>query len=260
MSVVISTETDGAVRTIRLTGVPRRGNPLSNALMGDLLAAVRNAEEDGAIRCLAILGTPTHFSVGADIEEMLDKRAIDWAETRWMDDWDTLRAARKPIIAGVRGHAVGGGLELALLCDLIVCAEDARLALPETALGVIPGTGGGQRLIALCGRAIAADMILTGRVLSGREARDLGIAARAVPAEQVEGEVVAIGKAIAERSPTAIAFAREVLRHASEGPIAQSLRIERLLAYLVFDSDDRRRRMTDFLAEKGKSKKGSERG
>jgi len=138
----------------------------------------------------------------------------------------------------------------------MVCAEDAKLALPETALGVIPGTGGGQRLIALCGRAVATDMILTGRVLDGREARDLGIAARAVPAGRVEEEVLVIGRAIAERSPTAIAFAREVLRHASEGPIAQSLRIERLLAYLVFDSDDRRRRMTDFLAARRRSKKG----
>lgn len=260
MSASLACGTDGPVRIIRLTGVPRRGNPLSNTLMGELLAAVRDAEDDDAIRCLALLGTPTHFSVGADIEEMVDKRAIDWAESRWMDDWDTLRAARKPIVAGVRGHAVGGGLELALMCDLMVCAEDARLALPETALGVIPGTGGGQRLIALCGRAVAADMILTGRVLDGREACALGVAARAVPADQVEAEVIAIGKAIAERSPTAVAFAREVLRHASEGPIAQSLRIERLLAYLVFDTDERRRRMADFLAAKKEPKPESSEG
>jgi len=260
MSASLACDTDGPVRIVRLTGVPRRGNPLSTALMRELLAAVAEAEADEAIRCLVLLGTPTHFSVGADIEEMIDKRAIDWAERRWMDDWDTLRAARKPIVAGVRGHAVGGGLELALMCDLIVCAEDARLALPETALGVIPGTGGGQRLMALCGRAVAADMILTGRVLDGREARDLGIAARAVPAGRVEAEAVAIGKAIAERSPTAVAFAREVLRHASEGPIAQSLRIERLLAYLVFDSDERRRRMADFLAARKKPRPDASEG
>lgn len=254
MTTSIKTETIGPVRVIRLTGMPKRGNPLSTTLMRDLLGVVHEAERDDAIRCLALFGTPNHFSVGADIEEMVDKRAIDWAEAGWMDDWDTLRSSRKPIIAGVRGHAVGGGLELALLCDLMVCAEDARLALPETAIGVIPGTGGGQRLMALCGRAVATDMILTGRVLSGREAGNFGIAARVVPAEQVEDEVVAMGKAVAERSATAIAFAREILRHASEGPITQSLRIERLLAYLVFDSDDRQRRMTDFLAAKGKPK------
>lgn len=259
-SASVLAETVGPVRLIRLTGVPKRGNPLSCALMRDVLDAVRAAEGDDDIRCLAILGTPTHFSVGADIEEMVDKNAIDWAQSQWMDDWDTLRAARKPIIAGIRGHAVGGGFELALLCDMIVCAEDARLALPETALGVIPGTGGGQRLIALCGRAVAADMILTGRVLSGCDARDLGIAARAVPSEKVEEEVIAIGRAIAERSPTAVAFAREVLRHASDGPIAQSLRIERLLAYLVFDTDDRRKRMADFLAAKGKASEGPGKG
>lgn len=252
MSDYIAIETDGPVRILRMTGQPKRGNPMSTAMMRALLAAVRDGEQDPTIRCLALFGTETHFSVGADIDEMMDKRAIDWALDRWMDDWDTLRSSRKPIVAGVRGHAVGGGFELALLCDMIVCAEDARLALPETALGVIPGTGGGQRLVTLCGRAVAADLILTGRTLSGTEARDLGIAARAVPAKAVEGEVISVCKAIAERSPTAIAFAREVLRQATEGPIAQSLRIERLLAYLVFDSDDRQRRMQAFLSRKKK--------
>jgi len=169
-----------------------------------------------------------------------------------MDEWDSLRAIDTPIIAGVRGIAFGGGFELALLCDFMVVAEDARLALPETSIGVIPGCGGGQRLIALCGRAVASDMILTGRELSGREAVELGVAARVFPADRVEEETIALAGKVAERSPEANRFARECIREASEGPIRESLRIGRLLAYLVFDTDDRRNRMRAFLDSRKK--------
>ena len=248
----IAVETKGAVRVIRLTGTPSRGNPLNGPLWDQLLGVVRDADADPAIRCMVLFGTERFFSVGADIKEMVNTTAIQWALEKWMDDWDSLRNTDTPIIAGVRGIAFGGGFELALLCDFMVVADDARLALPETSIGVIPGCGGGQRLISLCGRAVTSDLVLTGRELSGTEAVALGVAARCFKSEDLVAETIAMAEKVAERAPVALRFAREVIREASEGPIRQSLRIERLLAYLVFDDDERKNRMESFLAQRTK--------
>lgn len=242
--------TDGPVRILTMTGQPRRGNPLSQRMAEDLVAALVAAERDDAIHALVLAGTPTHFSVGADLTEVHGKTAIEAVLADWLEEFDRFGQARKPTIAAVRGHAVGGGFELALSCDLIVCAEDANLALPETGIGVIAGQGGTQRLLQLAGRAIAADLILTGRTLSGVEAGSYGIAARVVPAEQVLATAIGIGKKIAERSPPAIRFAREVLREAADHPIRQSLKLERLLASLILDTPERKERVGAFLSRK----------
>jgi len=233
-----------------MTGTPRRGNPMSAALAQALLQAVADAAADDAVKCVVLAGTPTHFCVDADLSEVSRLRAVEAVLAGWLDDLDSLRRAPKPIIAAVRGHAVGGGFELALYCDLIVAAEDARFALPETGIGVIAGQGGTQRLAALAGRAIAADLVLTGRELSGREALAQGIAARAVPAGDVLPTAIELAKAIASRSAPAIAFAREVLFEATEGPLRQSLRIERLLAALVLDTPEAKHRIGSFLSRR----------
>ena len=175
---------------------------------------------------------------------------IDAVLADWLEEFDRFAKARKPTIAAVRGHAVGGGFELALSCDILVCAEDANLALPETGIGVIAGQGGTQRLIQMAGRAIASDLILTGRSLSGREASALGIAARSCPADKVFETAIAVGKKIAERSAPAVRFAREVIREASEHPMRQSLRMERLLAALILDTPERKQRVAAFLNRK----------
>lgn len=247
---LLDVQSRGPVRILRMTGVPRRGNPLSQALIERLLGAVLEAERDDGVRAMVLAGTETHFSVGADLVEVNDKTATEAVLGDWLEEFDRVAAARKPIVAAVRGHAVGGGLELALTCDFMVCAEDAQLSLPETGMGVIAGQGGTQRLIQLAGRAVAADMILTGRAIGGAEAATLGIAARAVPAEETLERSIAVAEGIAERSPASIRFAREVLREAGEGHLRQSLRIERLLAALVLDTDERRRRVGEFLARK----------
>jgi enoyl-CoA hydratase/carnithine racemase len=182
---------------------------------------------------------------------MVGKGALEWVEQNWMDNWDTLRHSPKPLVAAVRGMAMGGGLELALLCDLMICGENARLALPETGIGVVPGAGGTQRLMALCGRAIASDMILTGRELSGTEAAQFGIAARCVPDGAVLDSAIAAAQRISERGKLAVRFARELLREASDGPVRQSLRLERLMACLVFDSPEVQDRLEGFLRRKG---------
>ena len=244
---LVSASDQGLVRVLTMTGVPRRGNPMSSALAAALLAAIDAAGRDPSVACLVLTGTPTHFCVGADLTEVSKLAAVDAVLDGWLDDLDTIRRSRKPIVAAVRGHAVGGGFELALYCDLIVTAENAQFGLPETGIGVIAGQGGTQRLVTLCGRAIATDLILTGRMLSGREAHDYGIAARCVAAEAVVDTAVEVATSIAARSAPAVAFAREVLFEASEGPLRQSLRIERLLAALVLDTSEARRRIGGFL-------------
>lgn len=247
----IAASTEGPVRVLTMTGVPRRGNPMSAALAAALLAALDEAVRDEAVGCIVLAGTSTHFCVGADLKEVARLRAVDAVLAGWLDDLDRIRRCGKPIVAAVRGYAVGGGFELALYCDLIVAAHDARFALPETGIGVIAGQGGTQRLCALAGRALAADLILTGRELSGCEALAHGIVARSVPAGEVLDAAVSLATAIAARSPVALAFAREVLFEASEGPLRQSLRIERLLAALVLDSSEAQRRVAAFLQPRG---------
>ena len=250
MNESIRTETLETVRIIHMTGQPQRANPLNTNMMQALLAAIAEADQDSSIRTSVLVGTPQFFSVGSDILEMNDKRAIDWLEREWMDDWDQIRHSKKPIIAAVRGIAMGGGLELALLCDLIVCANDARLSLPETSIGVVPGAGGTQRLISLIGRALTSDMILTGRELSGSEAAQHGLVSRVVEAEKVLEEAISMAVQIGKRSPFATRLVRELLREASDGPIRQSLRLERLMAYMVFDSEERKERMQKFVDTK----------
>lgn len=252
MSESLEIDDANGVRLIRMTGRPRRGNPLSRALTRALHSAIVGAQDDDAIAVVVLSGTETHFSVGADLTEVHQMTATDAVLDDWLHEFDDLAQARKPVIAAVRGHAVGGGLELALACDLMVCADEASLSLPETGMGVIAGQGGTQRLIQLAGRAVAADMILTGRVVSGKEARALGIAARSVPSADVLTEARQVAEAIGGRSAPAIRFAREVLREASEGHLRQSFRIERLLASLVLDTDERRRRVGAFLEGKRK--------
>lgn len=247
MTEMLEIEDRGPVRILHMTGRPRRGNPLSKALAEALLAAIEEAEREDDLLALVLAGTQTHFSVGADLTEVDRLTAAEAVLADWLDEFDRISRSAKPIIAAVRGHAVGGGLELALTCDLMICADDARLSLPETGIGVIAGQGGTQRLIALAGRAVAADMILTGRVVTGADAVSLGIASRCCPPEAVIEEAVSIAETIAARSPAAIRFAREVLREAAEGHLRQSLRIERLLASIVLDTDERKRRVGDFL-------------
>jgi enoyl-CoA hydratase/carnithine racemase len=250
MSDSIKLSSVGAVRVIQLTGNPKRANPLSSALMHELLEVVRDLGNNDSVGAAVLAGTEQFFSVGSDISEMAGKNALAWLERSWMDDWDTLRQSPKPIVAAVRGMALGGGLELALLCDLMICGEGARIGLPETGIGVVPGAGGTQRLIALCGRAIATDMILTGRELTGLEATQYGIAARTVADAQVLETAIDMAQRISERGKLAVRFTRELLREASDGPIRQSLRMERLMAYLVFDSPEVHQNLNAFLERK----------
>ncbi|MCS2608743.1 enoyl-CoA hydratase/isomerase family protein [Halomonas dongshanensis] len=246
----LNIDTQGTVRILTLTGKPKRGNPLTQALASDLLAAVLDAENDSTIHAIVIAGTPTHFSVGADLNEVRQLSGVSAVLADWLQEFDRIAEARKPTIAAVRGYAMGGGFELALTCDLMVVAEDAQLALPETGVGVIAGQGGTQRILQRAGRSYASDLILTGRVLDGIEAVQAGIAARVCPTDQVVETAIAVAHDIAKRSPAAIRFAREVLHEASDNPIRQSLKMERLYASLVLDTSECRERIDAFFSRK----------
>ncbi len=247
---VLLQETHGPVRLITMPGVPKRGNPISRAYSRQLLDAIVEAEQAPDISAVVLAGAEKYFSVGSDLAELRTMNAVEAVESDWLEEFDRIALARKPLIAAVRGHAVGGGFELALSCDIIVAAEDASLALPETGIGVIAGQGGTQRLIQRAGLALATDMILTGRRISGAEAVQLGVAARACPAGEVITTAIEIGKTIAERSPASIRFAREVLRAAGEDQLRHSMRIERLLASVLLDDTEMKRRVGDFFASK----------
>lgn len=246
----VSVETSGPVRVLTMNGKPRRGNPMSAELTATLLVKLNEAMADDSVKCVVLAGTETHFCVGADLIDIVKLQGVTAILAGWLEDLDTIRRMPKPIVAAVRGYAVGGGFELALYCDLIVAAEDACFALPETGVGVIAGQGGSQRLIGLAGRAVAADLILTGRELSGIEAKRYGIAARAVPADDVLRTAISVAEAIAQRSAPAVAFAREVILEASEGPLRQSLRIERLLAAMVLDTIEAKERIGKFISSR----------
>jgi len=242
----------GPVRQLLMTGVPSRGNPLSVALIAALHGAILAAEADPAIRVIVLAGTERFFSVGADLRDVDKLTATEAVLANWLDEFDRIARCAKPIVAAVRGHAVGGGFELALTCDMIVAAEDASMSLPETGIGVIPGQGGTQRILQLAGRAIAADLVLTGRVLSGAEARELGIVARTAPAADVLAAAHEVADAIAARSEPAVRFAREILQEASEGHLRQTLRMERLFASLILDTDERKQRVGEFLKKRAR--------
>lgn len=238
------------VRRLTMTGVPSRGNPLSEELIGALHAAILAAEADETVKAITLAGTERFFSVGADLRDVDKLTAIDAVLGDWLHEFDRIARARKPIVAAVRGYAFGGGFELALTCDVIVAAEDAQFSLPETGIGVIAGQGGTQRLIQLAGKAIATDLILTGRVLGGTEACERGVVARTAPAEEVLDHAQELAETVAGRSVASVRFAREVLREASEGHLRQSLRLERLLASLVLDTDERKKRVGEFLEKR----------
>ncbi|MEQ8934155.1 MAG: enoyl-CoA hydratase/isomerase family protein [Silicimonas sp.] len=250
MSQSLDISDRNGIRHLAMTEVPRRGNPLSAELINALHDAVLAAENDENIKALVLSGTERFFSVGADLRDVDRLTATEAVLADWLAEFDRIARSRKPIVAAVRGHAIGGGFELALACDMIVAAEDAQLSLPETGIGVIAGQGGTQRLIQLAGKAIATDLILTGRVLSGSEAKALGVVARTAGPEKVIETAQEVAEAIAARSTVSVRFAREVLWEASEGHLRQSFCIERLLASLILDTDERKKRVGEFLAKR----------
>ncbi|RID92480.1 enoyl-CoA hydratase [Gemmobacter lutimaris] len=238
--------TEGAVGIITLNR-PEALNALNRQLTAELSEAALALDADPEIGAIVITGSERAFAAGADIKELKDKTFAEVYEEQLITaTWEGLMRVRKPTIAAVSGHAIGGGCEIALMCDILIASETARFALPETAIGVIPGAGGTQRLTRIVGKAVAMDMILTGRALDATEALAMGLVSRVVPAGQQLVVATEIAAQVASRSRPVLQLAKEAVLKAYETHLQEGLYVERRLLYATFALEDRREGMTAF--------------
>lgn len=237
---IVLTERPHEHITIVRLNRPKVLNALSNVLMEQLVQTLEVLDGDGVTRAVVLTGDDRAFAAGADIAEF----ATDGPR---LEVWDRLWAVGLPVIAAVRGVALGGGLELAMSCDLMVVADDARLGQPEINLGVMPGAGGTQRLTRTVGKTLATEMILLGRELSGREAEQHGLANRSVPAERVMPVALEMAKALAKKAPAAVRVAKRAIGRAFEDSLHAALIDERRAFYGLLQTDDAREGVAAFL-------------
>ena len=252
MSEIVQSERHGAVVLLRLNR-PEALNALSDEMLGALCAALDAVEEPDEVRCVVLCGAGRAFAAGADVAGLSAMSAEDVLAGERGARWQRLRETRLPVIAAVHGWCLGGGCELALACDIVLAAEDARFGLPETGLGLIPGAGGTQHLPRIAGRSLALEVILGGRTLSAREALQHGICSRVVAREALEREALALAARIAGRPALAVRLAREAVQQAFEQPLDAGLREERRLFALAFASDEAREGMDAFVARRAPS-------
>ncbi|MEE4463033.1 enoyl-CoA hydratase [Azotobacter chroococcum] len=245
----IRVEVQGAVGLIRLDR-PQVHNALNGALMEELGEALRRFERDAAIRAMVVTGNDKAFAAGADIVELQAKTFSDvYLEDFVTASWEEVTRCRKPVIAAVAGLALGGGCELAMMCDFIVAADNARFGQPEVRVGTLPGAGGTQRLTRAIGKAKAMDMCLTGRSLDAEEALRYGLVSRVVPLERLLDEALSVAAQIAGHSAMAVRLNKEAVNRAHETTLAEGVRFERRLLHASFATEDRREGMQAF-AEK----------
>lgn len=245
----ILVDTKGKVGVIRLNR-PQALNALSTTLKSELSAAIDTFEADAAIGCLLITGSEKAFAAGADIKEMADKTFIEAYLDNFTGTWDRAAHARKPIVAAVAGFALGGGCELAMQCDLIIAADNAKFGQPEIKLGVIPGIGGTQRLTRAVGKAKAMDLILTGRMMDAVEAERSGLVARVVPAAQLMDEAMKVAETIASMSLPSVLAAKEAINRAFETSLAEGVRFERRVFHSLFATEDQKEGMAAFIEKR----------
>jgi enoyl-CoA hydratase len=225
---------------------PEALNAINATLAAELGAAVRALDEDEGIGCIVLTGSGRAFAAGADIKEMAGKTVRDMAVENPFRPLDDVARARTPLVAAVAGFALGGGCELAMMCDVILAADTAQFGQPEISLGVIPGLGGTQRLARAVGPYKAAELVLTGRRMDAVEAERAGLVSRVVPADALLDEAFATAEAIASKSLPAVYAAKEALRAAQETPLAEGLRLERTTFASLFALDDQKEGMAAF--------------
>jgi enoyl-CoA hydratase len=242
-------ETRGRVGLIRLNR-PQALNALNSMLIGELGQAVEAFEADTAIGCVVITGSDKAFAAGADIKEMVDKDFTEVFLGDFAATWDRVAHARKPVIAAVAGFALGGGCELAMQCDLIIAAENAKFGQPEIKLGIIPGIGGTKRLVRAVGKAKAMDLILTGRMMDAQEAERAGLVARIVPAANLIDEALKVADTIAAMSLPSVLAAKEAVNRAFETSLAEGVRFERRIFHSLFATADQGEGMRAFIEKR----------
>ena len=226
---------------------PTALNALNVQMARDLTDAARELDADEGVGCIVVAGSAKAFAAGADIKEMTGLSYMDAHRLDWFHLWDLLAGVRKPMIAAVSGFALGGGCELAMICDFIIAAETAKFGQPEIKLGVMPGIGGSQRLTRAVGKAKAMDMVLTGRMMDAQEAERSGLVSRVVAPERLMDEVLAAASAIASMSLPAARMNKEAVNVAFETPLAQGVRFERRLFQATFAMNDQKEGMAAFV-------------
>ncbi|UVK54997.1 enoyl-CoA hydratase [Mesorhizobium sp. AR02] len=246
----IITETRGKVGLITLNR-PKALNALNSQILAELVAAVNGFGADPGIGAMVLTGSDKAFAAGADIKEMQAISYVDAYSQDFFVGWEEFTRARKPIIAAVAGYALGGGCELAMMCDFIIAADTAKFGQPEITLGVIPGMGGSQRLTRFVGKSKAMDMCLTGRMMDAAEAERSGLVSRVVPAAELVEEAVKAAAKIADFSLPSVMMAKEAVNRSYETTLAEGLRFERRLFHSLFALEDQKEGMAAF-AEKRK--------
>jgi len=245
----IIVETHGRVCLIRLNR-PQALNALNAVLIDELNGALAAAERDAGIGAIVVTGSEKAFAAGADVKEMQAKTFVGAYLEDFIGAWDGVARARKPIIAAVAGFALGGGCELAMMCDFIIAAETAKFGQPEIKLGVIPGAGGTQRLTRAVGKAKAMDLCLTGRMMDAAEAERAGLVARVVPAEKLVEEALAAAAVIAAQSLVSVLMAKECINGAFETTLAEGIRFERRAFHALFATEDQKEGMQAFIEKR----------
>jgi enoyl-CoA hydratase len=255
MSDLVLVEREQPIAVVLLNR-PKQLNALSDELMGALVDALRELDGDEGIRCIVVGGSERAFAAGADIAQLAEASPIEMYYQRRVDRWDEIRALWTPLVAAVSGFCLGGGCELAMACDLIVASETAKFGQPETGLGLIPGAGGTQRLTRAVGKAVAMDVILSGRFLTAAEALRAGLVARVVAKEAWLDEARRVARDIAAKGPVATRLAKEAVDRAFEGPLTLGVEYERRLLYLALASEDAKEGLTAFLEKRRPEFKG----
>jgi enoyl-CoA hydratase len=250
MSNVVTVEKRGAVGILTVCR-PEALNAVNADVREGLAAAGGELEADPAIGCIVLTGAGDKaFIAGADIKEMSDKTYMDMFLSDAISVLDRFAALRIPVIAAVNGFALGGGCEIAMMCDLVIASDRAKFGQPEIRLGVIPGWGGTQRLVRAVGKAKAMDLILTGRMMDAAEAERCGLVARVVPHEKLMEEALATAQTIAGYSRPAVLLAKEAANRAFESSLAEGIRFERRVFYSLFATEDQKEGMAAFMAKR----------
>jgi len=246
--LLVETPAEG-VRLLRLNR-PQARNALSMSLRRLIVHNIAAASEDSSVRAVVITGNAREFAAGADIGEMANATTAVMMARGVLTLWRATAACSKPVIAAVRGHALGGGCELALLCDIVVAGESARFGQPEIRIGIIPGGGGTQRLVSAVGRHKAMKYLLTGAMFSGREAFEMGLASEVVPDDQVEPRAIELASDIAARAPIAVQQLKDVVLRGMDLPLDAALSLETKALHLLFSTDDQKEGMAAFLEKR----------
>ena len=246
----ILVETRGRVGLLTLNR-PKQLNALNDQLMDELGDALLKFDADEGIGAIVITGSDKAFAAGADIAAMAEWSYMDVFKSGYITrNWETIRRVRKPVIAAVAGFALGGGCELAMMCDIVIAAESARFGQPEIKLGVIPGAGGTQRLPRAISKAKAMDLCLTGRFMDAAEAERSGLVSRVVPADRLLDEAIGAAATIAEYSLPSVMIAKDAINRAYEVPLTEGVLYERRVFHSLFATDDQKEGMRAFLEKR----------